>query len=219
MLRLVVFLFFVYLPLAAADEGQESLNNEAIKAIINNDVATVRELLDRGLDPNYLLGEAANIMRISVGARNTEILLLLLNHGGNPDHKLVEGPYFVNYVASIGNDEALKAVIDARVSLDGLMYFDQYTAFIGLLRWLDVDMLRYILENGNLNINYIPPNGYSALYRNYVINDCGIACLEIMLTHCADAWAPIKYGEMDFYNYLVGAGDSEALALVELVGC
>lgn len=217
--RLLVFVLSFYTSFALANVDQEALNKEAILAIKADDFELVRTLLGKGLNPNYELGSPGNVMRMAAHFGRNDILSIILDFGGNPDHQFDEGMYFINSVASQGNDVAFKMLIDQGVDLDRLMYFDQFTAFTGLLRYMDVDLLRYVLNYGVVDVNYIPPNGYSALYRAYVINECGLVCLEVFLEHCADPSLPIKFGEMSFEEYVVLEHDVKALDIIEINGC
>lgn len=214
---LFVLLLLVSFPVEA-DYDQAKFNKYAIKAIIDGDVIVVKSLIDKGFDPNYKIGLPRNAMRMAAFLDRSDILRHLFEAGGNADHKLQEGMYFVNFAAQ--RDEGIfKMVIDQGVDLDRLMYFDQFTAFTALMRVIDLDLLRYVLDNSVFDINFIPPNGYSALYRFYIINECGLGCLKLLLDSCADPFIPVKSGHDSFESYMIDRGDSEALFLIENQDC
>lgn len=211
--------FTICFNLSADSSSQELMNIEAIKAVVRDDVNAIKDLLGRGLDPNFELGEPGNIMRMAVRKGSTEILALLIDAGGNLDHQLETRLYFVNYVAGNDNGEMLRMVIDQGVSLDHLIHYDHFTVFTAMLRHIDLEDLEYILAHGNLDVNYLPPNGYSALYANYVKHDCGLRCLEIMLSNCADPSLPIKSGRVSFERYVFEMTDKDAIDLIDNIKC
>lgn len=215
----LIFLVFVCLPQLLFAGSQTELNKAAFSAIKSGDVEAVRELIDQGLDPNFRLGGSNNVLLQAVFYEQPTILSELISAGGNVDHKLDRGMYFVNFVVSRDNFELLKLVLKKRMNLNKSMYFGQFTIFTNMLRDVDEKTLAYIIENSEVDVNYIPENGYSALYLLYERGECGQECIKLLLKNCANPMLEIKSGEVSFREYVSKKEDYEVLNIIDDIAC
>lgn len=202
-----------FAPTTSANSSQEQLSKEAFTAIRDGNRTRVKELLSRGLDPNHMLGEPPNVLGLAVFYGEPDILSDLLHGGGNPHHTLEHGMYLVNF-AAYKDEEALRVLLDYPLDLNALMYFDQFTAFTAMAGRISPEMIDYVLKNSNADVNYKPPNGYSALYAFYVREDCGLKCLEVLVEHCADPDRPIRSDDISFREHLVRSSDGAGLEII-----
>jgi len=200
-------------------DTQSEMNKAAFLAIKNGDVEAVRDLIERGLDPNFRIGEPENPLGLAVFYEQPIILTDLIAAGGNVDHKLDRGMYFINFVVSRNNFELLKLVLKKRMNLNKSIYFDQFTIFTDMLRKVDAQELRYIINNSDVDVNYRPKNGYSALYVLYERGECGLKCIEVLLEKCANSMLEIRSGGVSFKEYIREKKDSEVLNLINNIGC
>ena len=208
-----VLLFLLLMAsLGTASERQPEIQKTAFDAIKNNEVEVIRSLLIEGLDPNYKLGEPQNSMFIAVVYDRPEILQELLHAGGNVDHKLEGRMYFATYLAQKNNLQLLKLVLAQKPDLNKLMYVNQFTAFTGMLRFINEGTLKYVLNNSNVDVNFRPQNGLSSLYLAYERGKCGFRCVELLLEHGANPCLEIRSNKKSFLSYLE---DSKSTNLIE----
>jgi hypothetical protein len=214
---LLVFLFFIS-HLSFATSHLE-VTEEAFDAIRKGDIEIVRDLVSKGLDPNYLLGKPGNVMRLAAFYKRPEILSYLISVGGNVDHEVDGRMHFISFVASREQFELLKVVVNEEADLNKLIYFDQYTIFISLLRKIDVQGLEYILDVSSVDVNFRPDNGFSPLYHLYERGSCGLKCLKILLENCANPNLEIGKDALSFKEHVAHKRDQEALNLINGTKC
>ncbi len=206
-----MFLLMLVVSVVVASERQPEMQDAALEAIKENDVESIRSLLKNGLDPNYRLGEPRNLMRLSVMYDKPDVLRELIRAGGNVDHKLKDNMYFVTYIAQNNNVDLLSLVLEENPDLNRLMYVDQYTAFTGMLRFVNEETLRYVLENSNANVNFRPENGFSSLYHSYKWGKCGVACVELLLDFGANPCLEKGPSGQIFLEHLKDQGEADLL--------
>ncbi|ROU01661.1 hypothetical protein EB809_04195 [Marinobacter sp. R17] len=202
-----------------ASEQQSEMQNAAIDAIRQNDVQAIRSLIGEGLDPNYKLGEPRNLMFLAVGYDKPEILEELLLAGGNVDHKLNARMYLSTFIANKNNLELLKPVLAQKPDLNKLMYVNQFTAFTGMLRFVNEKTLRYVLDNSNADINFRPTNGFSPLYLAYERGSCGSKCVKVLLEYGANPCLAIEENGKSFSDYLNDREVTDLLKQTNLYDC
>lgn len=217
--KVAFLLMLICLPQLLFAGSQSEMSKAAFSAIKSGDVEAVRDLIDQGLDPNFQLGEPENVLGLAAFYERPVILADLISAGGDINHKLDEGMYFINFVANRDNFELLKLVLRGDVDLNELMFFDQYTTFTGMLRKIDAKKLKYVIENSNADVNFRPDNGYSALYHLYKRGQCGVKCIEVILDHCANPMLEIGKDGMSFKEYIKKKGDTEVLILINDISC
>lgn len=200
--RILLFSFFLMISVVFASERQSEIQDAAFDAIKNNELKAIQSLIKDGLDPNYRLGEPRNLMRLSVGYNRPSILAELIRAGGNVDHKLKDNMYFVTYIAQRNDLSLLEPVLASNPDLNRLMYVNQYTAFTGMLRFINEKTLKYVVYHSNANVNFRPKNGFSSLYLAYERGECGLACVELLLEVGADPCLAIGPSGESFVTYL-----------------
>lgn len=90
--------------------SSENEKNEALKkAVENEDFDTVRQLLDKGADPNYLHQPKETVFRLAIAQGNIEIIKLLLQYGANLDAD--SGDDLAEYIMRTKNSDVCKDVI------------------------------------------------------------------------------------------------------------
>lgn len=213
----LVFLFFISHQSFATSHLE--MNEEAFGAIRKGDIETVRDLVSKGLGPNYLLGKPGNAMRLAAFYERPAILSYLISVGGNVDHEVDGRMHFISFVASREQFELLKAVVNEETDLNKLVYFGQYTIFISILRKIDVQDLEYILDVSSVDVNFRPDNGFSPLYHLYERGSCGLECLKILLENCANPNLEIGKDALSFKEHVAQRGDQEALNLINGTKC
>lgn len=212
----LVIMFFTQLSFA---RDQIDINREAFGEIMEGDVEAIRELIDKGLDPNFMLGKPKNPLGLAAFYEQERILRELIQAGGDVDHKLDEGMYFINFVANRENLNLLKIVLREEKDLNKLIYFDQFTIFTDMLRKIDKKTLSYVVENAIVDLNYRPQNGYSALYILYDRGECGLECIEVLLEECADPNLEISRHGVSFEKYARDLGDEKLIDLINNTKC
>lgn len=217
--KITVFIMVVFFSQQSLSLSQRDLNREAFVAIMDGDAETVRALIDQGLDPNFLLGKPKNPLGLAAFYEQERILRELIQAGGDVDHKLDEGMYFINFVANRENLNLLKVVLREEKDLNKLIYFDQFTIFTDMLREIDKKTLNYVVENAIVDLNYRPQNGYSALYILYDRGECGLECIEVLLEECADPNLEISRHGVSFEKYARDLGDDKLIDLINNTRC
>lgn len=212
----LVIMFFTQLSFA---RDQIDINREAFGEIMEGDVEAIRELIDKGLDPNFMLGKPKNPLGLAAFYEQERILRELIQAGGDVDHKLDEGMYFINFVANRENLNLLKIVLREEKDLNKLIYFDQFTIFTDMLRKIDKKTLSYVVENAIVDLNYRPQNGYSALYILYDRGECSLECIEVLLEECADPNLEISRHGVSFEKYARDLGDEKLIDLINNTKC
>lgn len=214
-----LFLLLICLSQVSIAQSQSEINKKAYLAIKNGDVETVRDLIDQGIEPNFRLGEPENLLRMAAFLEKPIILADLISAGGNVDHKLDRGMYFINFVFTRDNRELLKLVLKKGMNLNKVMYFDQFTIFTNMLNTAGVKELEYIIDKANVDLNFKPKNGYSALYILYDRGSCGIDCIKVLLENCANPMLEIRSGGVSFKEYIQKKGDAKVLNLINDISC
>lgn len=202
-----------------ANSNQEQLNKEAFTAVKEGDRQKIQELVSQGLNPNYKLGEPRNLMRVSAAYGRAGILEVLIRAGGNVDHKLKDNMYFSTYVALKNDLQLLKPVLAQKPDLNKLMYVDQYTAFTGMLRYINEETLRYVIGNSNADVNFRPKNGLSPLFHAYARGKCGLKCVDVLLEHGANPCLAIDPSGKSFFIYLKDNEQSDKLKNIDSYNC
>lgn len=218
-LKIFLVSLFCMISVANASERRPEYYYSALDAIENNDIEAIRSLIGEGLDPNYKLGEPRNFMRLAVFYDKPDILMELLDAGGNVDHKLKGSMYFSTYIAQKNNIKLLEPVLAKNPNLNSLMYVGQYTAFTGMLRFINEETLRYVLDNSNADVNFRPENGLSSLYHAYERGECGIQCVELLLEMGANPCLEIGPSGELFLSYVKGREDIHVLNKLESYKC
>lgn len=93
--------------------GNRTLSNRLIKAVIANDVKLVSELLNRGADPNTSL-DTASVTPLHYAAQNNslEVIPLLVEAGAFLEAQTEPDGYTATEIAFIhGNDRIAQALI------------------------------------------------------------------------------------------------------------
>lgn len=216
----VSLIFFLYIisSLSFATSHLD-VNEEALDAIRKGDIEIVRDLVSKGLDPNYQLGKPGNPMRLAVFYKRPEILSYLISVGGNVDHEVDGRMHFISFVGSREQFELLKAAVSEETDLNKLIYFDQYTIFISLLRKIDAQGFEYVLDVASVDVNFRPDNGFSPLYHLYERGSCGLKCLKVLLENCANPDLEIGNDALSFTEHVAQKGDREALTLINGSKC
>ncbi|MCH9770019.1 MAG: ankyrin repeat domain-containing protein [Gammaproteobacteria bacterium] len=89
------------------------LTNKLIEAVINNDVITVRDLLEQGADPNHTL-DAAQITPLHYAAQNDtlEVVPILIEAGAEVDAQTEpDGQTPVEVAFLHGNERIAKTLL------------------------------------------------------------------------------------------------------------
>jgi ankyrin repeat protein len=82
----------------------DELNDQLLKAVIDEDLATVRQLVQAGADVNYFSSRSNSPLLAAIDTMNVELIRFLLDQGANP-----------NPDAQKGYTQPLNAAVDVAV--------------------------------------------------------------------------------------------------------
>lgn len=217
--RKILVIVLVIMPAICLSEAlQEELQSEALAAIRGGNETKVDELIGKGLNPNYELGQVDNVMFRAVSDRQADIFLSLLESGGDPDHRLSNGLPFLYFVLSRLNSDAAIAAVEKGIDLNEVDRFSASTVFSAVATITDYKLLKVMLSKGGADPNTIPPEGHSALYWIYKNKGCGNACVRLMLENCASPDSVIEGRSKETFREYVSE-DTKVVRIIEEVSC
>lgn len=133
-----------------------SLNiNETLgKAVEEGDVVAVRDLLEHGADPNYLVKNTnTSVMQLAMAYNNIEIIKLLLQYGANVQRIWHEDGLIHYLFVNEENEKYCEEIIAHIVKYNQNQKELVQKIYVALLRFyvkeaLALNLLRYLLDNG-----------------------------------------------------------------------
>jgi ankyrin repeat protein len=63
----------------------DEFNNQLLQAVIEEDIATVKQLVQTGADVNYFSSKSTSPLLLAIDTMNVELIRFLLDQGANPN--------------------------------------------------------------------------------------------------------------------------------------
>lgn len=134
--------------------GGKQLNLE--DAINSNDLALVRELLDKGADVDATEeDDYQNITNLMYASRDGkyEMVRLLLDYGANVNHKSYYGITALMFASTHGHYEIIKLLLDKGASVNEVDHDSRHSALMTAAYEGHIQVVKLLLERG-ANINF-----------------------------------------------------------------
>lgn len=125
-------------------------SQKLFEAVEKLDLARVKELLDKGADPNEYSKNGLFPLFRAVDSENTEIASLLIQHGANVKQRTKVGPAFFSSIVGPCQDghlEMVKLLIENGVDVD-VKEFRDFTPLRIAARNGHADIVQYLVEKG-----------------------------------------------------------------------
>lgn len=134
------------------------------KAIVEENLPTVKSLLDQGFDPNLVKTGVVSPLFAAIKQGNPDIVSLLVSRGA--DVNSVENTRAKNSALHIatkqGNDQILRVLLNNGASIDPIDYKGQTPLFTAISANVAVDMINTLVESG-ADVNRLSKTGLSPL--------------------------------------------------------
>lgn len=165
---------------------QETKDEELVKAVKNNNLKKVKELLEDGANPNafYQIGEDTDymygtVLGEAVDEKHLEIARLLLEHGANVDKNFyTKDTLGLNFEKAITNQDIpmMKLLIDYKANLD----IDNKSS-PAIFRAKNKEVLDFLIDKG-FDVNQQENGtGFTCVMRAIIEND--VELVKAILGH------------------------------------
>jgi ankyrin repeat protein len=137
---------------------------ELLQACIAEDVATIRKLIDRGVNINEYFevnGQGLTPLMISISQQNTEIAKLLIDAGADINLRGYKGGSALIFAIVVNNLDTVKLLLDAKADLE-IKDNNGYTALYYAVEAENLELTDLLIKAG-ANVNAVDNKGFSIL--------------------------------------------------------
>jgi hypothetical protein len=153
-----------------------------LKAVGEDDISQVKDLLDEGLDVNGKNKNGWSALMIAASRGNMEMLKLLTEKGAAVDEKNAQGQTPLIFAAHWGHADVVRLLIEQSVNVN-LQMNDGWTALIDSISMDHTEVAKILIKSG-ADINAKSENGWTALMAAAYNNNVEI--VNLMIEYGAD---------------------------------
>jgi ankyrin repeat protein len=158
--------------------NQTSLERQLLDASFQGDAATVRELIQHGVNVNARTAENRSALTIAALRDHVAVAHLLIEAGANPDIQDTQDNNALLVSGETGSVAMLKEVLPAKPDLTLTNRFGG-TALIPACDRGHLEYVREILKT-KINVNHVNNLGWTALLEAVILGDGGVRHTEIV---------------------------------------
>jgi len=139
------------------------MEEELIRAVINNDIEYVEILIDAGVDTDYITARGGNALILASVYHHTEVVELLLNSNANPNLQDNNGSTALILASLAGKTDIVRLLLTDGRGVEVNIHNDLgWTALMKAAIQGYIDIVRLLLDRGAL-VDLQNNNGWTAL--------------------------------------------------------
>ena len=199
------------------DSNTEIMNEkDIVKAVKNNNLQSVKNLLESGEDVNSIDSSKRSLLLIATNNSNIEIAKLLVKHGADVNQQADNQDSAFLYAGASGQTELVKLFLDHGARFD---IFNRYngSALIPACERGHVETVRLLANTKNYPVDHVNRLGWTGLMEAIVLGD-GSKKYQQIVQILKDAGAKMDIPDSDGVTPLQHAqqrGYKEIVAIIK----